>query len=211
MITFFGDGVLKNAKAQEQWEIQRNIIDTFRALKNEDKDVGALTTELNLWLQYEERLKSARTWPYNTAMLRTLFMSVLFPIIASQAQRISSPAGAHRSPAATTTSRPRSAPGKKWSKGEALRCNSSVRAKSSLLIGDISSSSDLTTYPTWCWIVITVVSIQRVVKFASRASVYGFICRKCRRKGYRLEATWMYRRCFPADTLENSDDPADTE
>lgn len=80
--------VLKNAKEHEQQEIQRNIADAFRALRNEGKDVDAISTELDLWLKYEERLKTARTWPYNTAMLRTLFVSVLFPIIASLAQRI---------------------------------------------------------------------------------------------------------------------------
>jgi hypothetical protein len=28
---------------------------------------------------YESRLQQARTWPYNTAMLRTVFVSVLIP------------------------------------------------------------------------------------------------------------------------------------
>ncbi len=32
-------------------------------------------------LAYEQRLTDARTWPYNTAMLRTLFLSVLVPAI----------------------------------------------------------------------------------------------------------------------------------
>jgi Na+/melibiose symporter-like transporter len=80
--------VLKNAKEREKREIRQHISDAFRALRNEDKDVAAISTELNLWLKYEDRLKVARTWPYNTTMLRTLFVSVLFPIIASLAQRI---------------------------------------------------------------------------------------------------------------------------
>jgi hypothetical protein len=30
---------------------------------------------------YEGRLKESRTWPYNTAMLRTLVLSVLVPVV----------------------------------------------------------------------------------------------------------------------------------
>jgi len=80
--------VLKNAKDHEKQEIQQNIREAFRALRNENEDIVAISTELNLWLKYEERLNMARTWPYNTTMLRTLFASVLFPIIASLAQRL---------------------------------------------------------------------------------------------------------------------------
>ena len=37
-------------------------------------------------LAYEDRLKEARTWRYNTAMLRTLFISVLVPVITVAAK-----------------------------------------------------------------------------------------------------------------------------
>jgi hypothetical protein len=42
-------------------------------------NIGSASTELDLWLKYEERVKVARTWPYNTAMLRTLFLSTFIP------------------------------------------------------------------------------------------------------------------------------------
>ena len=34
---------------------------------------------------YEARVRAARTWPYNTAMLRTLFVSFVFPAGAAMA------------------------------------------------------------------------------------------------------------------------------
>ncbi len=82
--------VLADTKAQELAEVERNISATLRPLtarKTEGLDIGKISTELNLWIKYEERLKRARTWPYNTGMLRTIFLSVLFPPIASLAQR----------------------------------------------------------------------------------------------------------------------------
>jgi len=38
-----------------------------------------LNAEINALLVYERRLETARTWPYNTGMLRTLFFSVFIP------------------------------------------------------------------------------------------------------------------------------------
>lgn len=38
---------------------------------------------------YESRLRSARTWPYDTAMLRTLFLSVVVPGGAAGARVLS--------------------------------------------------------------------------------------------------------------------------
>jgi hypothetical protein len=35
---------------------------------------------LNALAFYEQRLQAARTWTYNTAILRTLFLSVLLPV-----------------------------------------------------------------------------------------------------------------------------------
>lgn len=37
-------------------------------------------TEVSAWLAVKHELKQAQTWPYNTEMLRTLFVSVLAPI-----------------------------------------------------------------------------------------------------------------------------------
>ncbi len=43
------------------------------------ENTGSLGAEINALVAYEERLEQARTWPYNTAMLRTLFVSVIIP------------------------------------------------------------------------------------------------------------------------------------
>jgi hypothetical protein len=51
-------------------------------------DMVSASTELNLWLKYEARLKVARTWPYNTAMIRTLALSILLPATVSLLQRL---------------------------------------------------------------------------------------------------------------------------
>ncbi len=83
--------VLAEAKAKEIMEVEKNIADSLRALKAckvEGGDIAAVSTELNLWLKYEERLKGARTWPYNTAMIRTVFLSALVPGAASFIQQL---------------------------------------------------------------------------------------------------------------------------
>ena len=49
-------------------------------------DLGNLSGEINALEVYEQRLLSARTWPYNTSMLRTLFFSVIIPGAAALAR-----------------------------------------------------------------------------------------------------------------------------
>jgi hypothetical protein len=83
--------VLADAKAKELREVRRNIAATLRRLNNEEDNPGSfgeISTELNLWTRYEERLKGTRTWPYNTAMLRTIVVSALLPALASVVQRV---------------------------------------------------------------------------------------------------------------------------
>lgn len=47
----------------------------------EDKqDAGKIAAEFNAMAAYEGRILAARTWPYNTNMLRTLFFSFLVPL-----------------------------------------------------------------------------------------------------------------------------------
>ena len=43
------------------------------------ESTGSLGAEINALVAHEQRLEEARTWPYNTAMLRTLFVSVVIP------------------------------------------------------------------------------------------------------------------------------------
>lgn len=45
-------------------------------------EAGQLSAEINALMAYEVRLQSARTWPYNIIILRTLFFSVFIPLIS---------------------------------------------------------------------------------------------------------------------------------
>jgi hypothetical protein len=67
------------------------ISEAFQSLSGgtiSSEDMVSASTELNLWLKYEARLKVARTWPYNTAMIRTLALSILLPATVSLLQRL---------------------------------------------------------------------------------------------------------------------------
>jgi hypothetical protein len=52
------------------------------------EDTVQLAQVTNTLLVYEHRLVDARTWPYNTAMLRTLFLSVLAPVLTVLAKTL---------------------------------------------------------------------------------------------------------------------------
>jgi hypothetical protein len=47
----------------------------------QSQDVGLLPAEVSALVAYETRLKETRTWPYNTGILRSLFFSVLIPLL----------------------------------------------------------------------------------------------------------------------------------
>lgn len=47
-----------------------------------------LYTRINAWTAMENRLKLTRTWPYDTEMLRTLFITILTPIAVALARII---------------------------------------------------------------------------------------------------------------------------
>jgi hypothetical protein len=49
-------------------------------------DRGAIGAEVHALIVYRERLEGARTWPYNTAMLRTLFFALVIPALAEGAK-----------------------------------------------------------------------------------------------------------------------------
>ncbi len=50
------------------------------------ESIGTLAEEINALVSYEERVQEARTWPYNTGMLRTVVVSVILPAGAAAAQ-----------------------------------------------------------------------------------------------------------------------------
>ncbi|MEA3334301.1 MAG: hypothetical protein U9R25_00210 [Chloroflexota bacterium] len=83
--------VLAKTKKEELKTVDRKIIGLFRSLPAgeegaQNRDFEAAATELNLWSAYEKRLKGARTWPYNTGMMRALLLSVCLPAATSIAQ-----------------------------------------------------------------------------------------------------------------------------
>lgn len=74
--------VLVTEKKRELTAVQSHIVRACRALAarvEEEKDTGSLAAEINALVAYEARLQAASTWPYDTAMLRTLFFSVIIP------------------------------------------------------------------------------------------------------------------------------------
>ena len=44
------------------------------------QNTHAAATDVNAWAVAKHELKAARTWPYNTEMLRTLFISIMAPL-----------------------------------------------------------------------------------------------------------------------------------
>lgn len=75
--------ILAKEKESELESLQSRINSKCRALAlNLDQDIesGILSAEINALVAYEQRLLAARTWPYNVAMLRTLFFSVFIPL-----------------------------------------------------------------------------------------------------------------------------------
>jgi len=75
--------VLANAKNTELAMVRKQLQNSFRhmlQLLETNQVTNNLPNEINALAIYETHLKETRTWPYNTAMLRTLFFSVLIPV-----------------------------------------------------------------------------------------------------------------------------------
>lgn len=83
--------VLARAKGQALSDVRRQLEAAGRDLVqqlDEKQDPGASTAVVGTLVAYEKRLIEARTWPYNTGMIRTLFLSVLVPIATILLQTI---------------------------------------------------------------------------------------------------------------------------
>jgi hypothetical protein len=83
--------VLAAAKEEELVQVRHNIVAAYRSLEElpaDSKDLGILPTKLNLWKEYEMRVKATKTWPFDLGMLRTFFLSVFTPVGISLAQRL---------------------------------------------------------------------------------------------------------------------------
>lgn len=84
--------VLAAEKRRVLEAVKRNILVTSRSLMERiaaNESTGTLAAEINALVAYEERVRAARTWPYNTGMLRTLFVSIIIPGGAALAQALS--------------------------------------------------------------------------------------------------------------------------
>jgi hypothetical protein len=84
--------VLAVEKKRELEAVQRNILSACRALMTHieaGESTDTLAAEINALAVYEARVQAARTWPYNTAMLRTLFFGVIIPVATAAARGIS--------------------------------------------------------------------------------------------------------------------------
>jgi hypothetical protein len=77
------DEAMKRARQQIQRAGQEMLL-----RMEENRDTGGLAAEISALAAYQQRLDTARTWPYNTAMLRSLFFSVLAPIITMLARMV---------------------------------------------------------------------------------------------------------------------------
>ncbi len=74
--------VLAAEKNRQLELVEHNIRQGCRTLMDRistNEGTGTLAAEINALVAYEERLRAVRTWPYDIAMLRTLFVSVIIP------------------------------------------------------------------------------------------------------------------------------------
>jgi hypothetical protein len=81
--------ILLRVKVQKLAGVQRLIGQTFHKLETlaaDEADTQPVATEVQAWLTLEQRLKQTRTWPYDTEILRTLFLSVLTPLFVAIAR-----------------------------------------------------------------------------------------------------------------------------
>jgi hypothetical protein len=74
--------VLAEEKGRELTLVQARVVKSSRFLletPETSQDAGMLGAEISALVAYEQRLQAASTWPYDTAMLRTLVFSVIIP------------------------------------------------------------------------------------------------------------------------------------
>jgi hypothetical protein len=84
--------VLAAEKKRELASVQKRVVRSSRLLletTETSQDAGMLGAEVNALVAYEKRLLAASTWPYDTAMLRTLVFSVIIPGGAALARAVS--------------------------------------------------------------------------------------------------------------------------
>jgi hypothetical protein len=81
--------VLAATKQQNLDSVERHLARAYYKLKEliaENQDTFAVATELNALAVSKQELKAIRTWPYNTEMLRTIFISIVTPLVVAIAR-----------------------------------------------------------------------------------------------------------------------------
>jgi hypothetical protein len=75
---------LLGEKKQQIQAVSQKINQTSHAIQlliTSGLGLGALADEYSALVTYEEQLRKTRTWPYNTTMIRTIFITVLAPLL----------------------------------------------------------------------------------------------------------------------------------
>lgn len=81
--------LMSRAKAQACARIAHHMATAFHrmdALATEGEHVDSVAVQINAWATYRDEIKLVRTWPYNTEMLRTLFLTILTPVFIGLAR-----------------------------------------------------------------------------------------------------------------------------
>ncbi len=76
--------LLASTKKRQMTAVERRFVQTYYELQELDTrglDTHATATELNAWAAVKREITLTRSWPYNTEMIRTLFISVLIPVL----------------------------------------------------------------------------------------------------------------------------------
>jgi|GEM_PF-604476 len=85
--------VMRTTKERELRIVRQNLAAVHQQLleqvaRGQLENLPTLSTNTNLWLNYEKRIKEAPEWPFTSTMIRNLLMSTLIPIIIITLQRV---------------------------------------------------------------------------------------------------------------------------
>jgi len=83
--------VLAATRRQKLESVEHRLARAFYRLEEltaEDQDTHAVATEMNALAISKQQLKTIRTWPYNTELLRTILVSIVTPFLAAIIGRV---------------------------------------------------------------------------------------------------------------------------
>lgn len=81
--------LLARTKQRHLANAAQNLAETYDKLAvpaAHDEEALTLYARINAWTAMESRLRETRTWPYDTEMLRTLFITILLPVVVALAR-----------------------------------------------------------------------------------------------------------------------------